>query len=327
MNRRSRQSGAALMMVLLLVSVMLVLAVTLVDGVRYSSQRLINQRLMDQGYWYAHGGELIAKYALEDIANEAVVALNQDWARSDIVFPVEGGSIAGQIRDEQACFNMNSLYLPELEAGQQEPVTAPQQVFTALLENLDISAQRADFIISRLRDWIDEDYSPEGVYGAEDLFYGAKPYPYIPPNAALDNISELRLFAEFEEGEQALLAKHICAIPELQSAININTLTGEQAALLAAAVGNVISVERAGEILQNRPVEGWPDVATFVVELALPDDEPLAADLLAGLAVKSQYFKGLADVFYEQRQLRIYSRFVLKQAKVIAYAREYGEVF
>lgn len=327
MNRRSRQSGAALMMVLLLVSVMLVLAVTLVDGVRYSSQRLINQRLMDQGYWYAHGGEIIAKYALEDIANEAVVALNQNWARNDIVFPIEGGSIAGQIWDEQACFNMNSLYLPELEAGQQEPITAPQQVFTALLENLEISSQRADFIISRLRDWIDEDYSPEGVYGAEDLFYGAKSYPYIPPNAVLDNISELRLFAEFEEDEQALLAKHICAIPELQSAININTLNGEQGVLLAAAVGNVISVERASEILQNRPVEGWPDVASFVVELALPVDEPLAPDLVSGLAVKSRYFKGLADVFYEQRQLRIYSRFVLKQEKAIAYAREYGEVF
>jgi general secretion pathway protein K len=43
--------------------------------------------------------------------------------------------------------------------------------------------------------------------------------------------------------------------------------------------------------------------------------------------VKSYYFKGLADVFYEQRQMRLFSRMVLKNGKAIVYAREYGEVF
>ena len=86
-----QQRGAALIMVLLIVAIMVVLAVGLTDGVRYSSQRLLNQRLMDQGYWYALGGERIAVFALEDVASDVVTALNQDWARKDIAFPIDCG--------------------------------------------------------------------------------------------------------------------------------------------------------------------------------------------------------------------------------------------
>jgi general secretion pathway protein K len=32
-------------------------------------------------------------------------------------------------------------------------------------------------------------------------------------------------------------------------------------------------------------------------------------------------------VFYEQRQMRLFSRVVLKNGKAIVYGREYGEVF
>ena len=43
----SGQRGAALLMVLMMVAIMLVLSVALVDGVRYNSQRLLNQRFID----------------------------------------------------------------------------------------------------------------------------------------------------------------------------------------------------------------------------------------------------------------------------------------
>lgn len=327
MTGRHTQRGAALMMVLLIVAIMVVLAVGLTDGVRYSSQRLLNQRLMDQGYWYALGGERIAVFALEDTSGDPVSALNQDWARKDIVFPIDGGSIAGLITDEQACFNLNSLYRAEPATGAADDVTAAEQVFTALLENLEISPQRAEFIIGRTQDWIDEDFSPEGIYGAEDLTYTALDYPYLPPNGLLDSTSEMGLYAEFEEDEQKRIAPYVCALPEVNTAINVNTLALDKAALLAAAIGNIISVEQASAVLESRPENGWADVASFVTALNLASEETMPTKLLQGIGVKSHYFRGLADVFYEQRQMRLFSRLVVKNGKAIVYAREYGEVF
>ncbi|MBQ0796673.1 type II secretion system minor pseudopilin GspK [Zhongshania sp.] len=322
-----QQRGAALIMVLLIVAIMVVLAVGLTDGVRYSSQRLLNQRLMDQGYWYALGGERIAVFALEDVASDVVTALNQDWARKDIAFPIDGGSIAGLIIDEQACFNMNSLYRAEPANGEIEDVSAAELVFIALLENLEISPQRAEFIIGRTQDWIDEDFSPEGIYGAEDLTYTALDYPYLPPNSLLDSISEMTLYAEFEEGEQKRITPFLCALPEVNTVINVNTITVDKSALLAAAIGNVLSAEELRVVLENRPENGWADIAGFVTALNLSADETVPSKLLQGIGVKSHYFRGLADVFYEQRQMRLFSRVVLKNGKALVYGREYGEVF
>ena len=136
---------------------------------------------------------MIAVFALEDIAGESVVTLNQNWARKDIVFPVDGGSIAGLVEDEQACFNVNRLYLSD-EAAQSGSRSPAQQVLEGLLLNLESNPQRAAFITQRLSDWVDADFSPEGTYGAEDLTYTAADYPYLPPNQPLDSLSEFPLF-------------------------------------------------------------------------------------------------------------------------------------
>lgn len=323
----SRQGGAALIMVLLMVAMMLILSVTLVDGVRYNSQRLLNQRYMEQGFWYALGGEYLAKYALEDIADQDTVNLAQDWAREDIIFPIDGGSIAGEITDQQACFNINNLYPPSEEGDDTSGDPPALRLFRNLFANLELSTQRAEFIAGRVGDWVDEDFSPEGVYGAEDLNYDRGDYPYMPPNAMIDSLSELSLLAEFEEGEQDKLLPMLCALPAVDTQININTLKPGHAALLAAAVDNLITVDGAKTLIEERPENGWPDVASFISALNLPAETVLSAEMQSALGVKSHYFKGLADVFYEQRQLKVYSRFVLKGKKAIAYGREYGEVF
>lgn len=326
MTRPGRERGAALLMVLMMVAIMLVLSVNLVEGVRYNSQRLLNQRYMDQAYWYALGGERIAAIALEDIAGEEVVALNQNWARRDIVFPVDGGSVAGLIEDQQGCFNVNRLHRQD-NSEQGGERSGAQQLFELLLLNVDIDVQRAQVIGQRLSDWIDVDFAPEGVYGAEDLSYSGGDYPFLPPNQPVDSLSELGLFAEFEEGEWDKLSPFLCALPEIETPLNINTLLVDDAPLLAAAIGNVLAVEQLKRVINERPAGGWPSVEEFIAGLALADEEQIAAPLQAGLAVKSQYFLGLADVFYEQRQLRLYSRFVLRNGKAYAYAREYGEIF
>ena len=222
---------------------------------------------------------------------------------------------------------MNSLYRAEPANGEVEDVSAAELVFIALLENLEISPQRAEFIIGRTQDWIDEDFSPEGIYGAEDLTYTALDYPYLPPNSLLDSISEMTLYAEFEEGEQKRITPFLCALPEVNTVINVNTITVDKSALLAAAIGNVLSAEELRVVLENRPENGWADIAGFVTALNLSADETVPSKLLQGIGVKSHYFRGLADVFYEQRQMRLFSRVVLKNGKALVYGREYGEVF
>ncbi len=326
MTQPGRERGAALLMVLLMVAIMMVLSVNLVEGVRYNSQRLLNQRYMDQAYWYAMGGERIAAFALEDIAGEEVVSLNQNWARRDMVFPVDGGSVAGLIEDQQGCFNVNRLHRQD-NSEQGGERSGAQQLFELLLLNIDIDVQRAQIIGQRVSDWIDVDFAPEGVYGAEDLTYSGGDYPFLPPNQPIDSLSELSLFAEFEQGEREKLLPFLCALPEIDTKLNINTLAVDDAPLLAAAIGNLLAVEDVEGVIRGRPDEGWSSVDAFVSSLPLSEEQQIIAQLQSGLAVKSQYFLGLADVFYEQRQLRLYSRFVLRNGKAYAYAREYGEIF
>ena len=49
----------------------------------------------------------------------------------------------------------------------------------------------------------------------------------------------------------------VCALPNADLMVNINTLTPEQAPLLAALFLDSLSVEQAQSVLAARPREGW----------------------------------------------------------------------
>ena len=87
---RKRREGMALLTVLLLVAVMAVIAVAVLDDVRFSIRRAANAETGSQARWYAAGAEVLARrqVAMEDEASGSTPA------RARIASTVSGTTMA-----------------------------------------------------------------------------------------------------------------------------------------------------------------------------------------------------------------------------------------
>ena len=66
--KRTREEGAALLTVLLLVAVMSALAVAVLDDIRFGLKRTANAETVGQAQWYALGAETVARARLARLA-------------------------------------------------------------------------------------------------------------------------------------------------------------------------------------------------------------------------------------------------------------------
>lgn len=323
---RRRQGGAALVVVMMMVAVVSVLAVTINEQVRFSGQRLLNQRLNDQARWYALGGEQLVSLLLEDVDTEKV-HLGQSWATREAVFPIEGGLLAGQIDDGQACFNVNNLYR---KTGAENAAEAGENIaekqFSALLGFVGIEPDVAGQLRDRLRDWLDEDQIPSGVHGAEDLNYSSLEPAYQTANRLMTSASEVALLAQLEVEARQKLLPLLCALPASQTVVNINTLGEEQAPVLAALLTPELDAGSAAQILRRRPEKGWNSVQEMLDDPLLADKE-FSSEVKESLGVTSRFFRATIDVEYHQSQMRLHAWAQLVDKRAVVYAREYGELF
>jgi general secretion pathway protein K len=81
MKRRADREGMALLTVLLLVAVMSVVAVALLDDVRFSVRRTTNAEIGGQAQWLASGAELLARNRIKRLIqiNPARTPLQPEW--------------------------------------------------------------------------------------------------------------------------------------------------------------------------------------------------------------------------------------------------------
>ncbi|MFN3711986.1 MAG: type II secretion system minor pseudopilin GspK, partial [Alishewanella aestuarii] len=121
----NKHSGAALITVLFVMVIVVVMAVSMSGRLQLQIQRQSNLSQQQQAFWYAMGAEAFARVLLtRTLAGEETVHLGQDWAQQGASFPVDNGTIAGDISDLQACFNLNALQ----QAGEQSSGTQQQSV-------------------------------------------------------------------------------------------------------------------------------------------------------------------------------------------------------
>ena len=106
-----RQRGVAMLVVMLILAIMMVVAANISTRFQLQLTRTANLALLEQTKWYAMGSEqLVTKVLQQDIKDsQERIHLAQYWASSQQVFPVDGGTIKGVIRDAQGCFNVNSV--------------------------------------------------------------------------------------------------------------------------------------------------------------------------------------------------------------------------
>ena len=268
-RRGNEREGMALLTVLLLVAVMSVVAVAILDDVRFSVRRATNLEFQSQAQWYAAGVENLAHGQIARLlaAGPVRTPLEPAWNGRPMSFPIDGGTLTATVTDGQACFNLNSLALGVGEDLTARPLGAAQ--FLALGRAVGAPDSRMRAITDALTDWLDADTTPSPL-GAEDGAYAGLATPYRTGGAMLAEVSELRAVKGVDAATYRRLRPYLCALPTSRlSPLNVNTLTPDQAPLLTMLTNGAVGVEQARAVIAARPRDGWADAAAFWAQPAL----------------------------------------------------------
>lgn len=296
-GRSDNREGMALLTVLLLVAVMSVIAVAVLDDVRFSVRRTTNAETQAQAQWYASGAEALARRQVARLLTlgPARTPLEPEWNGRRLAFPIDGGSISAVVTDGQACFNLNSLVEGFGEDLTARPLGAAQ--FLALGRAVGAPDSRMHAAADALTDWLDAD-SAALPLGAEDGAYAGLATPYRTGGVLLAEVSELRAVKGVDADLYRRLRPWVCALPTSQlSPLNVNTLTPEQAPLLVMLTDGELGLQGARAVIARRPKEGWADAAVFWAQPALAT-VPVPAEYRAQATVLTRYFNLRVEVDY-----------------------------
>lgn len=294
MSAFGSRRGTALISALAVVAAMAAVAVELTGDLRVSIARSGNMAARDTAYWYAQGARDYAEALISRHLSEDDRAFRPDapWLTGPIVFPVDGGRLETRLRDANNCFNLNALVQPadaeaERHAGER---------FRGLLTALGLPTGEAERIAAQTADWIDADASPRAG-GAEDSTYLGLAAPYRAANAPMVEIEEMRALAAMTPEMFAVIAPHVCALPETELLpLNLNTLRLQDAPQLAGLFEGRLSLSQAEAVLLRRPSGGYGDISAFwndpvITALGAP------GSALSRVTTTSSWFEVRVDVF------------------------------
>ena len=288
-----RQSGVALITVLVVVAIATVLCVGMLRSQQQALEHAAGLFQQDQAWLYTQGAEEFVRDLLaEDLRsdkrrNRQVDYPGETWARPFPPFPVEGGMVRARVEDLQGRFNLNRL-------GAETDSNGPANlIFRQLLKNLGLP----DNLGPAVADWIDEDNDPRPVDGAEEDYYTRLDPPYRIANQPLADVSELLLVKGFTPDIVARLRPFVCALP-VEATLNINTAAPD----LLAALSPNLSSRASTELFNQRPAQGYGTVDEFLAE---PAFNGLASAekgrLREQLDVRTHYFELVADADIDGR--------------------------
>jgi general secretion pathway protein K len=317
-NKR-KQNGVALITVLMILAIMVTVAATMTGRLTLSLKRTEGLTFSQKVYWYGQASADLGRMILDqDFADSDVVSLDQIWATPDMVFPLDNGNLAGQIKDQRSCFNVNAIALADQGNSPALPVTQ----FRALLEAIGLTDYSAETIAESTRDWIDKDDQSDASQGAEDSTYEGRSVAYLAANALMVDISELRAVQGVGKNVYEKISPYLCALPSVDQKINVNTVSVDQPEILYALFkkGHNIALSDFKKLLQDRPTSGWNSVNAFL-ENSLFKGISVSATLKKQLSVSSEFFQLNGLVAFEDRLLAVKLLFKIssKKAKVIRY--------
>ena len=287
----TRERGAALLAVLLLVAVTGAIAAAAMESLTLSRAAALNTVALDQGRAYAQAVEQLALLTLDDLAarNPERTTLAGGWngAMRRVALP-GGGAAQVRVRDGGNCFNVNSVVEGDPRTRLVRRQTGVDQ-FVGLMQALGVAQGEGRRIAEAAADWADSDSLP-GPAGAEDGAYASGSDPYRTANTLFADPGEVRMLAGMTSEILARLRPWLCALPTaMLSPLNMNTLMPEQAPLLAMLAPGQLDVEQARRVLAGRPASGWSNQVEFwridtLRGLAVPLDAQLQ------LQTRTQWF-------------------------------------
>lgn len=258
------ERGAALLTVLMLVAVMAIVTAVALERLTLATRLAGNSSALDQARAYALAAETLSAARIGDLvaADPGKTTLRGDWNGRVQPVPIPDGLATARVSDSGNCFNLNSVVAGEREDDLKVRPLGVNQ-FIALMQALGINPREAYAVAYALADWVDTDTVPQSG-GAEDETYARAESPYRTANRFLMDASELRAVAGVTPAVYAALKPWICALPTADlSPININTLLPEQAPLFAMLMPGQMPVEKARQLLAQRPQEGYGSLVEF----------------------------------------------------------------
>ena len=318
---KQKQSGIALITVLMILAIMVTIAATMTGRLTLSLKRTEGLMASQKVYWYGQAAADLGRMVLnQDFADSKTVSLDQRWATTGMVVPLENGNFAGEIKDQRGCFNINAI----AEQDQNNTPAVPVTQFQDLLEVIGLESYKAEMIAQSTRDWIDKDDKTGPLQGAEDSFYQGNAVPYLAANNLMVDISELRAMQGVGKKTYERISPYLCAIPATNQKINVNTVSVEQAEILYALFKHQPNVSLKlsdfKALLEDRPTSGWNSINDFFAN-GLFSGLTFAADFKKQFSVTSDFFQLNGVVEFDQRRLAIKYLFAIddKKASVIRY--------
>lgn len=267
-----RQSGVALLLVLVVVAIATVVTTAVTYRQHLVLARSENLLFDDQAMRYVRGAEAWAGQILVDEARRnRTDSASDTWAVALPPMPIDGGTISGGLRDLQARFNLNNL------AAVEEATQARQE---ARLRRLLGARELPEDAVEALADWVDEDSIPRGRGGAEDDYYSRLDPPYLAANAPLGHFTELVLVRGFGNAGMQRLADAVTVLPG-QTPINVNTAPAPVLTMLG------LDITQAERAVRERAGTPFGSISGFATRLGL-DRGTFDA---TGLSVDSRYFE------------------------------------
>ncbi|MHA7878262.1 MAG: type II secretion system minor pseudopilin GspK [Saccharospirillum sp.] len=281
----SRESGFALIQVLLVFAILAVVVSRLQYEQRIQVERAYQSLFISQSQSYIDSAEAIARVGLTlDLEQTQTDHFYQDWNQPIGPLPLEEGLISLELNDLQGRFNLNWLHP---ESGFRD---GARDGLKRLLIELGLDSALAD----ELYNWFDEDSGAEFNYG--DQVPG-----YTPSFQPMADVSELRLLKSADNAVLDTLRPYISALPA-DSALNINTAAPEVLMTLASFIG----LDDARGFVDDRGEAGYDSVEALTGQPLFQEAE--APMLIDNLDIRSYWFDLFTEVQVGERNLTQHSR-------------------
>ncbi len=327
MNQQTSR-GAALVIVLFIVALAAILAVEMSANLMVQVQRSTNLQSQQQAKWYAYGAEELAIKGLIQSKKDdpEKTTLAQPWAKQgDVKYPVDNGTLSGQLTDLQACLNLNALGA-EPDPNSTNKTNPAHKALFAILENIEDlpSDESEEGMADSVFDWLDKN-SITYRSGAEEGEYLSRQFPYMTANSLFASVSELRLIKGFNPLVMEKVLPYVCVIPgSTLLSINVNTVTEEQALLLSGLIDE-LSVSGAQAVIAARPENGFDNIEEFFESVKQQGGKNIKA-VEKLFSLKSEYFKLQTQAKFVDLRFSMTTLLYASNGEVTILARKFGGV-
>jgi general secretion pathway protein K len=331
------QRGAALVVALLIVAMVVLLGTTLSSDFLLMFRRVENQLYSEQAYAYLQGAEELARAALlADLQRDADKRndnLAEPWAQEQ-KFPTDYGWIVGQVEDLGGRFNVNGLTGSSDQDSATGGHSPAQNQFIRLLLTLKLeeplSLDQAQALTEAVTDWVDGNNDVEGLGGAESQYYAQAEPMGRAANRPMASPSELLWVKGMTPAIYRALAPLVTVWPDPKkgsSKLNLNTASAPVLRSLGdPKTTEPLSDTEADFLLQTRTEQKYFADTTIVTTGILQGKK---IDITRLDIVSSDYFMLRTTTEFQghrySMQSLLHRRSDKKPARVDVEARTYGE--